>query len=311
MYGSLSNQNGAFKNDRTLLASMSAPTRIETSKFLNASDVQMAGGAAGEDRVQAVCSEENGWLFCGVYDGFNGRDAADFLAGTLYENIGFYLHLLEWRVKQQEVCQADMSEARSLPGKSSGRNDIGDCLSPNINYGMKNENFGSTVKQKEIPQSEDIKSSCETLPELDTGCSQLSSESFRQGVIKCLQIALDQAESDFMYMVEQEMEHRPDLVTVGSCVLVVLLHGQDLYTLNLGDSKAVLATSGCTISENDGQGLKTVQLTETHTVDQETERRQLLDEHPDDPLTIVGGRVKGKLKLTRAFGVGYLKRVRF
>ena len=74
---------------------MSAPTRIESSSFLNAMDVQMAGGAAGEDRVQAVCSKENGWLFCGVYDGFNGRDAADFLAGTLYENIGFYLHLLE------------------------------------------------------------------------------------------------------------------------------------------------------------------------------------------------------------------------
>ena len=64
---------------------MSAPTREESSSFLNAMDVQMAGGAAGEDRVQAVCSEENGWLFCGVYDGFNGRDAADFLAGTLYE----------------------------------------------------------------------------------------------------------------------------------------------------------------------------------------------------------------------------------
>lgn len=310
MYGSLSNQNGAVKSDKTLLASTSAPTRIETSKFLNASDVQMAGGAAGEDRVQAVCSEENGWLFCGVYDGFNGRDAADYLAGTLYENIGFYLHLLEWRVKQQEGCQADMSEERSSPEQSSERNDIGDCLSPNINNAMKNENFESTVKQKEIPQSGDMKFLCESLPELDTNGSQLSSESFRQGVIKCLQMALDQAESDFLYMVEQEMELRPDLVTVGSCVLVVLLHGQDLYTLNLGDSRAVLTTSGCPINENDGQTLKAVQLTETHTVDQETERKQLLDEHPDDPLTIFGGKVKGKLKVTRAFGVGYLKKKR-
>ena len=34
--------------------------------------------AAGEDRVQAVCSEDE-WLFCEIYDGFNGRDAADFL----------------------------------------------------------------------------------------------------------------------------------------------------------------------------------------------------------------------------------------
>ena len=84
-----------------LRAPLSAPTGVESSSFLNAVDVQTAGGAAGEDRVQAVCSEENGWLFCGVYDGFNGRDAADFLAGTLYENIRFYLYLLECQIKQQ------------------------------------------------------------------------------------------------------------------------------------------------------------------------------------------------------------------
>ena len=57
--------------DPCSLKSMSAPSRSEG--FLNATEVQVAGGAAGEDRVQAVCSEENGWLFCGIYDGFNGR----------------------------------------------------------------------------------------------------------------------------------------------------------------------------------------------------------------------------------------------
>lgn len=36
---------------------------------------------------------------------------------------------------------------------------------------------------------------------------------------------------------------------------------------------------------------------------------QLLKDHLDDPSTIVFDRVKGKLKVTRAFGVGYLKRV--
>eukprot|EP01018_Ginkgo_biloba_P003618 Gb_24708 [translate_table: standard] len=291
--GSLSTQHEILESEKSFLGSTSAPTRIETSSFLNATDVQMAGGAAGEDRVQAVCSEENGWLFCGVYDGFNGRDAADFLAGTLYENIGFYLHLLEWRMKQQADLTANPSSVRGLPEQLPEGNDVQHHMSPSINYLNQCDIMESTNKDTELLQSEDEK---------------VSSNSFRQGVTNCLQLALSQAESDFMYMVEQEMDDRPDLVTIGSCVLVVLLHGQDLYTLSLGDSRAVLAMSDYSTDGKDDVCLKAIQLTETHTVDEETERTQLLAEHPDDPLTVFGGRVKGKLKLTRAFGVGYLKK---
>ncbi|XP_068667102.1 probable protein phosphatase 2C 40 [Aristolochia californica] len=267
MGGSLSTENDLVESGRNLWMPMSAPTQLESSSFLNGMDVQMAGGAAGEDRVQAVCSEENGWLFCGIYDGFNGRDAADFLAGTLYENIGFYLHLLEWHSKQHG----------NGPTKSSS------SLSTEID---------SCNKEKE---SHLLSNPIETV---------FSSEPFRQGIIDCLCRALAQAENDFMFMVEQEMEDRPDLVSVGSCVLAVLLHGDDLYILNLGDSRAVLAT--CNSCE-DGL-LKAIQLTETHTVDNDVEVLKVLANHPDDPLAIVGGRVKGKLKLTRAFGVGYLKK---
>lgn len=298
MSGSLSTQHDMLEGEKSMLASMSAPTRVETSSFLNATDVQMAGGAAGEDRVQAVCSEENGWLFCGVYDGFNGRDAADFLAGTLYETIGFYLHLLEWRVKQQEACNADILGVTHLPEQSPKGKDTREYISTNLIDVKDNEILGSTMQE----------TSSESFSKGAANSLKLSTESFSEGVTKCLQLALAQAESDFMYMVEQEMEDRPDLVTVGSCVLVVLLHGQDLYTLNLGDSRAVLATSDHSTNNSDNECLKSVQLTESHTVDDETEKQQLLSEHPDDPLIIVGGRVKGKLKLTRAFGVGYLKK---
>ncbi|KAG6470345.1 hypothetical protein ZIOFF_071412 [Zingiber officinale] len=131
--------------------SLSAPIN---GGFLNAVEVQMAGGAAGEDRVQAVCSEENGFLFCAVFDGFNGRDAADFLAGTF-----------------------------------------------------------------------------------------------------------------------------------------------------LGDSHAILASS----QGNGVNDLQAVQLNECHSVDNEKEFMRLMSEHPDDSTTITGRKVKGKLRLTRAFGVGYLK----
>lgn len=207
----------------------------------------MAGGAAGEDRVQAVCSEENGWLFCAIYDGFNGRDAADFLAGTLYDTILYYFNILDWEPKGsfQNITEASI-----------------------------NQNFAEKV--------------------LDS-----------------LQCAVNKAENDFLCMVEQEMEDRPDLVSIGSCALVAILHGSYLYTLNLGDSRAILATYGEGIDVNDRVKLRAIQLTDSHTVDNEAERARILDGHPDDPMTVVAGKVKGKLKVTRAFGVGYLKKKNF
>ncbi|CAA7034483.1 unnamed protein product [Microthlaspi erraticum] len=223
------------------LTSMSSPSSVNNEGFLlSAMEVQVAGGAAGEDRVQAVCSEENGWLFCAIYDGFNGRDAADFLACTLYESIVFHLQLLDHQMKQDDDVVGEKK-----PGL-------------------------------------------------------LLSDS--QGVLDCLNRALLQAENDFLRMVEQEMEERPDLVSVGSCVLVTLLAGKDLYVLNLGDSRAVLA------SYDGDRKLQAVQLTEDHTVDNEVEEARLLSEHLDDPKIVIGGKIKGKLKVTRALGVGYLKK---
>lgn len=276
--GSISTEaeNDFVESERNFWKSMSAPTRIESSTFLNAVDIQMAGGAAGEDRVQAVCSEENGWLFCGIYDGFNGRDAADFLAGTLYENIGSSLNLLEWRTKKEH-------------------NSHGNILS-------KDDSIGNQISPVTEPNPSIFEVEKNTL--LHPLDCEFMYGNFRCSVINCLSRALAQAESEFMYMVEQEMEDRPDLVSVGSCVLVGLLHGNDFYVLNLGDSRAVLATKDI---QEDGL-VKAIQLTEIHTVDIEMECRKILADHPDDPSPIINGRVKGKLKLTRAFGVGYLKK---
>ncbi|KAK1278370.1 putative protein phosphatase 2C 40 [Acorus gramineus] len=265
---SVSSQSDLSEWDLSSLRSMSAPSR--TGGFLDASEVQVAGGAAGEDRVQAVCSEQNGWLFCAIYDGFNGRDAADFLAGTLYENVRCYLNQLD-------------------VGLENDKNNFNNThFDGSIQYFLEDNCFDekkilrSTKGQKESP------------------------DSIRSAVLESLRLALAQAENDFLLMVEQEMDDRPDLVSIGSCVMVVLLHGQDLYILNLGDSRAVLAMEESEIYEN--EVLNAVELTESHTVDNETERLRLLNEHPDDPKTISSGRVKGKLRVTRAFGVGYLKK---
>ena len=77
----------------------------------------MAGGAAGEDRVQTVCSEKNRWFICRIYDRFNRRDAADFLAVTLYGSIVYYLYLFECRIKQQDglyMVEQDMDDRPNL-----------------------------------------------------------------------------------------------------------------------------------------------------------------------------------------------------
>ncbi|XP_022878747.1 probable protein phosphatase 2C 40 isoform X1 [Olea europaea var. sylvestris] len=256
--------------DSFSIRSTSAPSRSDS--FLNTVEVQVAGGAAGEDRVQAVCSEENGWVFCAIYDGFNGRDAADFLAGTLYETIGFYLNLLDWELEQECIKASDcITYDKSL-----------NCILRDGNCMYRTPNC---VK-------------------VDRSCGL-----FKQRVLNSLERALSKSENDFLRMVEQEMEDRPDLVSVGSCVLLVLLHGKDLYVLNVGDSRAVLATYDEGIDMNGIEGLQAVQLTDSHTVDNDRERKQLLHDHPDDPYTVVAGKVKGKLKVTRALGVGYLKKV--
>ncbi|KAI5415762.1 hypothetical protein KIW84_040977 [Lathyrus oleraceus] len=248
----------------------SASDRSSSDGFLIATEVQVAGGAAGEDRVQAVCSEENGWLFCAIYDGFNGRDAADFLAGTLYDTIISYLDKLIWELEPGSIA-------------APHHTDLGEFF----------------------PYKMDDSLHCHQ----DRSQSRTTRKSFSLGVLDSLDRALSQAENDFLYMVEQEMVERPDLVSIGSCVLLLLLHGNDLYTLNLGDSRAVLATCSNCDRMNKSERLKAIQLTDNHTVDNEAERARLIAEHPDDPKVVIAGKVKGKLKVSRAFGVGYLKKV--
>lgn len=282
-----STQSETFENDSYSLKSMSAPSR--SGDFLNAMEVQVAGGAAGEDRVQAVCSEENGWLFCAIYDGFNGRDAADFLAGTLYETIVYNFNLSDWKSEQDFVRT---SNGLGFDGPLQNILHDGICAEKLLSKFDIGKDLGAHSLAGKEP--------CAKM--------EVTSDLFRHRVLDSLQLSLSQAEHDFLYMVEQEMEDRPDLVSIGCCVLVVLLLGNDLYTMNLGDSRAVLATYTEDCMNEDGR-LKGIQLTDSHTVCNEVERTQLLCDHPDDPSVISGGRVKGKLKVTRALGVGYLKQV--
>ncbi|XP_027330265.1 probable protein phosphatase 2C 40 isoform X5 [Abrus precatorius] len=219
-----------LEHDSCMIKSASDPSRSEC--FLNAKEVQVAGGAAGEDRVQAVCSEENGWLFCAIYDGFNGRDAADFLAGTLYDTIISYFNKLIW---EMDLGSIEVSNDEGLGGS------------------LQYELHDSLMCHEDQSQSR------------FKGMNDSSHGYFAKG--------------------------SPSTESKASC-----------------DSRAVLAKCSTDDGINKSEKLEAIQLTDNHSVENKAERARLLAEHPDDPKVIIAGKVKGKLKVTRAFGVGYLKK---
>ncbi|PRQ43274.1 putative protein-serine/threonine phosphatase [Rosa chinensis] len=52
---------------------------------MESQNLQWAQGKAGEDRD--VVSDEHGWVFVGIYDGFNGPDAPNYLLSNLYSAV--------------------------------------------------------------------------------------------------------------------------------------------------------------------------------------------------------------------------------
>ncbi|WOG95634.1 hypothetical protein DCAR_0414960 [Daucus carota subsp. sativus] len=110
---------------------------------------------------------------------------------------------------------------------------------------------------------------------------------------------------------------------MGSCLLAMLMKGDDVYLMNVGDSRAILAQkvdleriSEETLSDLDRidvdefcsfTSLASSQLTVDHSTSVEEEVQRIKSEHRDDSSAIIKDRVKDFLKVTRAFGAGFLK----
>ncbi|KAF0924120.1 hypothetical protein E2562_008437 [Oryza meyeriana var. granulata] len=243
--------------------------------------VQWARGKAGEDRVHVVVSEEHGWLFVGIYDGFNGPDATDYLADNLYTAVCREL---------SGVLAEEEDEQRPAAGRCNG------C------------GVGGAARHREV--------------------------------LDAMARALRRTEEGYFAEAEARAAECPELAMMGSCVLVVLMKGADVYAMNVGDSRAVLAhqaepdLSHVMLPRGhhgDGEGdlagvkeaikrqfdacemgeLAALQLTMDHSTSVYKEVRRIRSEHLDDPGCITNGRVKGSLKVTRAFGAGYLKEPRW
>nr|GMC93693.1 probable protein phosphatase 2C 23 [Ipomoea batatas] len=217
-----SNPNGSHSNGLSSEGSLVYDEDEEGIEALMAQNVQWAQGKAGEDRVHVVISEEHGLIFVGIYDGFNGPDATDFLLQNLYTNVFKELKGVLW-----------------------------------------NETKNTTVPLE-----------------------------------------------------------NPELALMGSCVLVMLMKGTDVYLMNVGDSRAVLGqkrecdhSTGKAIAEealykalsDRKHNLHPLQLTVDHSTSVTEEVVRIKKEHPDDASAIKNDRVKGSLKVTRAFGTGFLK----
>ncbi|XP_059667820.1 probable protein phosphatase 2C 23 [Cornus florida] len=363
--------NGLEKNNEHSIASNNSHTLSgqvslgdDDEELLENENLQWAQGKAGEDRVHIVVSEENGWVFVGIYDGFNGPDATDFLLNNLYSNIHKELKGLQWNDKFESMPNSIVNEPvlvmnSNLETVGSVQNgefeqenfpcSIGDMnLDCNSNSKRKSKNSKNRTKGvgKKWEESQ-RKWRCEwdrERIELDRKLKEQLEKSASNGatgginhseVLKALSEGLRKTEKSFLEIADLMLTENPELSLMGSCALVMLMKGEDVYVMNVGDSRAVLAQKAepdlrigkanhdlerireetlNDLEAFDGEEfdslpkLTSLQLTKDHSTSVDEEVRRIKNEHRDDASAISNDRVKGSLKVTRAFGAGFLKK---
>ncbi|CAN8315190.1 unnamed protein product [Cochlearia groenlandica] len=279
---------------------------LDDDVSLESQNLQWAQGKAGEDRVHVVVSEEHGWLFVGIYDGFNGPDAPDYLLSQLYPTVHRELKGLLWDDDPKTDSCID-NDKKSTESQRRWR----------CEWDRERLDLDLLLKEKIHRKS--------------TG-SDLDPDPSFSDVLKALSEALRKTEEAYLENADKMLDENPELALMGSCVLVMLMKGEDVYVMNVGDSRAVLGQKAETeywigkirqdlerineesMNDFDGEGgaalvpdLSAFQLTVDHSTNVEEEVDRIRKEHPDDACAVTNERVKGSLKVTRAFGAGFLK----
>ncbi|VVB01901.1 unnamed protein product [Arabis nemorensis] len=309
VFGSDKTRNHHHNENLTVNSlNFSSEGSLDDDVSLESQNLQWAQGKAGEDRVHVVVSEEHGWLFVGIYDGFNGPDAPDYLLSHLYPAVHRELKGLLWDDPKTD------SDASSFDSSSE-------------------------KKSKKLEESQ-RRWRCEWDRErldLDRLLSRSSnvSDPNSSDVLEALSEALKKTEEAYLENADMMLDENPELALMGSCVLVMLMKGEDVYLMNVGDSRALLGQKADTdywigkirqdlerINEEtmvdfdaccEGEGaslapnLSAFQLTVDHSTNVKEEVDRIRKEHPDDASAVTNERVKGSLKVTRAFGAGFLK----
>ncbi|CAA6656020.1 unnamed protein product [Spirodela intermedia] len=122
--------------------------------------------------------------------------------------------------------------------------------------------------------------------------------------------AFQATEEGFLSLVAKQWPVKPQIAAVGSCCLVGVICGGNLYVANLGDSRVVLGR----LVRATGEVLA-IQLSVEHNASVESIRQELYSLHPDDPQIVVlkhnVWRVKGIIQVSRSIGDVYLKKAEF
>ncbi|KAA8522074.1 hypothetical protein F0562_012612 [Nyssa sinensis] len=414
------------------------PTAGEETEVKGESNVQWALGKAGEDRVHVVVSEEHGWLFVGIYDGFNGPDAPEFLMGNLYKAVYNELEGLFW--DSEETCPQEgvniiseniiiaedknpssLNQSMENTGEVGGAGEIqisgnepnlpqshpgsvkkvtflseqteikrrrlseflaeddpedgldlsgSDRFAFSVHDALSVSNASSAVSRRSLLLSKlkhgliKHRETTKLFPwrfgleakektEAEDRVEERTSRSSRkrkvgpvnhESVLRAISRALQVTELAYLDMTDKVLDQNPELALMGSCLLVVLMRDEDVYVMNVGDSRAIVAKyepqeicsttgskgpagSGSNIAgiveeatdasergnkvtnEAPAQAMRltALQLSTDHSTSIEEEVIRIRNEHPDDSHCIVNDRVKGRLKVTRAFGAGFLK----
>lgn len=299
----------------------------EVVKSESNSNVQWALGKAGEDRVHVVVSEEQGWLFVGIYDGFNGPDAPEFLMGNLYRAVYSELQGLFWEVEEAEdeaTCNSNGNNptnvAEDQPNPSEVRDDLAsveqvsvkrvtfqpegaektenrrrrlcdflaeedaedgldlsgsqrfafsvdDAISVGGNGGSavsrrwlllsklkqglsKHREGGGGHGRNLFPWRFGLEDKEKVDDEVENRVEESSTQTGRKRkegpvdhelVLRALSRALEVTELAYLEMTDKVLDTNPELALMGSCLLVVLMRDEDVYVMNVGDSRAIVA----------------------------------------------------------------------
>lgn len=237
--------------------------------------LQWAQGKAGEDRVHVVVSEERGWVFVGIYDGFNGPDATDFLVSNLYAAVHRELRGLLWDQREQNV-QHDQRPDQPGSAPSTTASDNQDQWGRRRRTRRSRPPRGADDDQRRWKCEWEQERDCSNLKPPTQQRLRCNSENDHVAVLKALTRALHRTEEAYLDIADKMVGEFPELALMGSCVLAMLMKGEDMYIMNVGDSRAVLATMGSVDLEQISQGsfdgsvgdcppcLSAVQLTSDH-----------------------------------------------
>ncbi|CAN8269522.1 unnamed protein product [Cochlearia groenlandica] len=301
--------------------------------------VQWAQGKAGEDRVHVILSEENGWLFVGIYDGFSGPDPPDYLLNNLYTAVLKELEglLSNDKHKPENLKQCDenrVSKQSTLKQDPMLKNDSVACDSRNITNTVAcvSRNITNTVACDSRNITNTVACDSRNVTKLQWICNENHHKGSDPGMINHNDVlsALEQALKKTEEAFDLTVDENPELALMGSCVLVTLMRGEDVYVMSVGDSRAVLAQRPDHTSkkkmlkelerikeegplesflhiESGLSLLVPVQLNREHSTSVAEEVKRIKKEHQDDVVAIENDRVKGYLKVTRAFGAAFLK----